>query len=106
MLTTLKMVRRFGVCAGWIYLVFMTVRANAATVTWSGTGGTSWATGSSWSVPAGPGAGDTASFSDTGASTLPGEVTSVVNSDRSINGLSFNDTASKFHTLDLGTHTL
>lgn len=97
---------RRGLCLVALLLLGTALQAGAVTVTWSGGGGISWATGSSWSVPAGPGTGDTASFSDTGASTLPGEVTSLVNADRTINGLAFNDTSTKFHTLDLGTHNL
>ncbi len=75
-------------------------------VSWTGAGGTSWGTGGSWSNGTGPGTGDTASFGDTGSSNLPGNVTSIVNADRTIGGLSFNDTIGHFHTLDLGTHAL
>ncbi len=80
--------------------------AMATTVTWSGAGGVSWGTGLNWSNTSGPGIGDSAAFNDTGASVLPGDVTSVLDVSRSIAGLSFNDTAGKFHTLDLNASTL
>jgi hypothetical protein len=84
----------------------LTSVAYAATVTWSGAGGTSWATGSSWSIAAGPGSGDTAAFTDAGATTIPGDVTSVLNTSRTIGGLTFSNTATKFQTLDLNGKTL
>ena len=79
--------------------------ANAA-VSWSGTGGVSWATGSSWSNGSGPSTADTVNFTDTGSTNQPNEVTSLLNTSRTIGGLSITNSASKFHTLDLGTNTL
>src|SRR5215213_2007820 len=80
--------------------------AHAATVGWTGSGGASWATGSSWNNGSGPTAADTAAFTDAGSTNQPNEVTSLLNAPRTIGGLSFSNTLGKFHTLDLGTHTL
>ena len=78
-----------------------------AAVSWVGTGAnTNWATTTNWSNAAGPASTDTVIFTDTGSSSLPAETTSLVNIDRAIGGLSFSDTAGKYHTLDLGAHTL
>jgi hypothetical protein len=79
--------------------------ANAA-VSWTGTGGVNWATGSSWSNGSGPSTADTVNFTDVGSTNQPNEVTSLLNISRTIGGLSFNNSAGKFHTLDLGTNTL
>src|SRR6476661_3006277 len=79
--------------------------ANAA-VTWTGAGGTSWATSTSWSPSGGPNTTDTVIFNDTGASPFPADPTSVLNVNRTIGTLSFGNTSTKFHTLDLATRTL
>ena len=80
--------------------------APAATISWTGPAGGSWATGSNWSNSTGPAATDTASFSAAGASSLPGDVTSVLNIDRTVAGLSYNNLVGKYHTTDFAGHTL
>jgi hypothetical protein len=75
-------------------------------VNWTGTGGTSWSTGTSWSNNVGPAALDTASFSDAAASSFPGDMTSFLDKNYSIGGLTFSNSASKYHTLDLNGKTL
>ncbi len=89
-----------------VIAAFPAASARAA-VSWTGTGGTSWSTTTSWSPNGtGPSTTDTASFTDTGSTTFVGDITSIVNANRTIGGLAFNNTAGKYHTLDLGTHTL
>src|SRR3954453_22762315 len=78
-----------------------------AAVSWTGTGGASWATGSRWSNGSGPTSADTVNFTDAGALVnQPGEVTSILNANRTIGGLSFANPLGKYQTLDLGTRTL
>lgn len=88
--------------------VLACIPANAtfASDTWTGAAGTDWANGHNWSTGSGPGPNDTVLFTDTGSSILPGDVTSVVNADRTIGGLAFIDTSGHYHTLDLGGYTL
>jgi len=78
----------------------------SAVVSWTGTGGSSWATASSWSNGSGPGTTDTANFTNTGSVTLPGTVTSIVNANRTIGGLAFSNTSGDYQTVDLGGFTL
>lgn len=80
--------------------------SRATVYSWTGTGGTSWGTNTSWSPTGTPGTGDTASFTNTDAASVPGSVTSLLNVSRTITGLTFNNTASHYHTLDLNTDTL
>lgn len=80
--------------------------AGAATVSWTGAGGANWATSGNWTPAGGPGTADTANFTDTGSFTLPGEVTSLLNADRTVGGLIFTNGTSKYHTLDLNGRTL
>jgi hypothetical protein len=94
---------KFALC--FAILVMQAAPAGAA-INWTGAGGSSWAAGGSWSNGSGPGTTDTASFTDTGASPIPGDPTSFLNASRTIGGLNFSDTATKFHTLDLGGNTL
>ncbi|HYE17095.1 MAG TPA: PEP-CTERM sorting domain-containing protein [Tepidisphaeraceae bacterium] len=83
------------------------VTAGAATISWTGTGGPGWATANSWSPSgAGPQAGDVAAFGDTGSTAFVGDVTSVVNVDRTVFGLTFKNAAGKYHTLDLNARAL
>lgn len=96
----------FGLFCAVSIIIGLSSAIHAATVTWSGAEGISWDTPGNWSNSAGPGTGDTASFNDTGASVLPGDVTSILDVSRSINGLTFNNTATKFQTLDLNTAAL
>lgn len=77
-----------------------------AAISWTGAAGTDWANGKNWSNNAGPSTTDTALFNDVGSSILPGDVTSIVNADRTVGGLAFTDSAGHYHTLDLGGHTL
>jgi hypothetical protein len=96
----------FSRCLVSLLLTCTTLRAAAATITWSGATSTNWGTNTNWTGGAIPGTGDTASFTDTKAETLPGEVTSVLNVDKTIGGLAFSNTTGKYHTLDLAAHTL
>lgn len=84
----------------------VSIRSANAAISWTGAAGTDWGNGKNWSNNAGPSTTDTALFNDIGSSILPGDVTSIVNADRTIGGLAFNDGAGHYHTLDLGGHTL
>jgi hypothetical protein len=95
---------RAGILA-WV-LAFVPVAAPGATVSWTGPAGGNWGTGGNWSNGSGPGAADTASFAAAGSSTLPGDTTNVLNLDRTVGGLAYNNLAGKFHTTDLDGHTL
>ncbi len=96
--------RSLSVAAG-IGAVLVCSRAHAGVVTWTGTGGSSWAN-SSWSVSGGPGTTDTASFTNTGSVSFAGTTTSILNANRTIGGLAFVNSSGDFHTLDLGGFTL
>jgi hypothetical protein len=82
------------------------VQSVVGSVTWNGSAGTDWANAHNWSNNSGPSATDTVFYNDTGSSILPGDVTSVVNVDRTIGGLAFSDSGGHYHTLDLGGHAL
>ena len=97
---------RLAVIATAVAAGLVSVTARAATVGWTGTNGPDWGTGSNWNNATGPGPGDTAAFGDTGSINQPNEVTSILDATRTIGGLSVTNTLGKFHTLDLGTHTL
>ena len=99
--------RRFFAAAVFSGASLAASSVNAAAFTWTGTGGQNWATASNWN-PSGPGPGatDTASFTDAGSLTLPGETTNVLNANRTIAGLSYSNTSGRHHTLDLATHAL
>ena len=84
----------------------LAMRTASADVSWTGTTSTSWATGTNWSNGSGPAATDIVDFNDPGASTSPGNVTSLLNVSRTIGGLQFNDSSGKYHTLDLNGDTL
>jgi len=77
-----------------------------AAISWTGAGtNNTWADGDNWSNGSGPGAAETAYFDNDGASTIPGELTNVLTTDRTIGGLAFSNNG-RYHTADLGGHTL
>ncbi len=84
----------------------LAIHNSLAAVSWNGAAGTNWASNGNWSNNAGPGTTDTVVFTDTASSNLPGDLTSILNIARTIGGLSFTNSASHFHTLDLNNQTL
>jgi hypothetical protein len=101
----MKRTRRYRSIAAAIFAC-VPIQSAIASVTWTGASGTDWANGHNWSNNAGPSPTDTAIFTDTGSSIIPGDTTSVLNIDRIIGGLVFSDTAGHYHTLDLAGHGL
>src|SRR5688500_8745232 len=100
--------RKFLAASAFLTAGIIAARATpAATHTWTGSSGQSWATASNWNPSgAGPGVADIASFGDAGSLTLPGEVTNILNANRTVGGLSYANTAGRHHTTDLATRTL
>jgi hypothetical protein len=86
--------------------VFASMSTAHADVNWTGTTSTSWATGTNWSNSAGPATTDVVDFNNPGSATTPGNVTSLLNTSRTIGGLNFNINSGHYQTLDLGTHVL
>ncbi len=89
-----------------ILLLFVIDISPAAVFTWTGSGGTSWATSSNWNPTGGPGTSDTASFTNTGSVTFPGTVTSVLDTNHTVGGLVFVNSSGHYDTLDFGGFTL
>ncbi|HUT13874.1 MAG TPA: PEP-CTERM sorting domain-containing protein [Thermoguttaceae bacterium] len=79
----------------------------AEVVNWTGSGtGFGWDTGANWSNGSGPGLTDTVYFGNAGASqSIPGQLTSLLTGDRSIGGLTYNN-SNYYHATDLGGFTL
>jgi len=75
---------------------------------WDAGGGAnrSWGNSLNWAGDTIPLPGDDVVFADLGASTVPGTTTSVLDIARTIGGLSFQNSSTNFHTLDLGGFAL
>ena len=82
--------------------------AGSAIVNWIGAdpAHSSWSIANNWSNPIGPGAADIASFGNTGAAALPGQATNSLAGNRTVAGLTYNNTNGYYHTTDLGGHEL
>ena len=83
---------------------------SACAETWSGAAAPnlSWGTGVNWggSAPANP-AASLITFTNAGASTVNGTITSVLDASRQLNaGLTFSNTNGNYHVTDLGGNTL
>jgi fibronectin-binding autotransporter adhesin len=98
--------KRSKISAAVVTAACLAARHAPADVSWLGANGSSWTTNANWSNNAGPATTDIVDFNDPGASTSPGNVTSLLNANRTIGGLQFNDSSGKYHTLDLNSDTL
>jgi len=97
-------------CVGLALVVFLlagsAAHASAVLSAWTGAGADDlWITADNWAAGTPPLGTETVSFDNTGASTLPGEVTNVLSGNVTIGGLTFRND-NRYHTTDFGGNTL
>lgn len=79
----------------------------AAVVSWDNGGGNqSWGNATNWNPNALPTAADTVVFNDTGAINILQDVTSVLDTSRTLAGLRFENTNNLYHTVNLAGNAL
>ncbi len=81
--------------------------ARGAIISWDNSSGNmNWGQPTNWVGDVLPTAADTARFTDTGSDTIPGSPTVELDTSRTLSGLRLENTAGRFQTIDLNSHTL